>query len=63
MMGCGIAHFDQREPPKLTKFGLKLCSLGFGLAAQLGVWTQGASIAVTAVLKLNGGSSGVGGAR
>ena len=35
MMGCGIAHFGRGvwKPLKLTKFGLKLCSLGFGLAA------------------------------
>ena len=32
-MGCGIAHFGRRVPPKLTKFGPKFCSLGFGIAA------------------------------
>ena len=25
------------KPPKLTKFGLKFCPQGFGLAAQLGI--------------------------
>ena len=29
------------KPPKLTKFCLKFCPQGFGLAAELGVWTHG----------------------
>ena len=44
MMVCGIAHFGRRgleTTQKLTKFGLKFCPQGFGLAAQLWVWTHG----------------------
>ena len=42
-MGCGIAHIGRRglETTQTEKIGIKSCPQGFGLAAQLGVWTHG----------------------